>query len=78
MRFADDKFEIGRLRLPDAEIMAVLNWETSPRDFVLPLHRRSRVTELWSGRDLGDHERSLTFKSVPSHSGRLFRVTPEP
>ncbi|MCL4178801.1 MAG: alpha-galactosidase [Verrucomicrobia bacterium] len=76
MRFADETFDVGRLRLPDAEMIAVLNWREVPRDFVLPIAGRARVTELWSGQDLGMHEETLTLPAVPPHSGRLLRLVP--
>lgn len=76
MRFASETFEVGRLRLPDAEMVAVLNWHEVPRDFVLPIAVRARVTELWSGQNLGVREGTLTLPAVPPHSGRLLRLVP--
>ena len=76
MRFVGDTFDVGRLSLPDAEMVAVLNWQDTPRDFVVPITGRARVTELWSGQDLGVREGSLTLPSVPPHSGRLLRMVP--
>jgi hypothetical protein len=58
-------------------MVAVLNWQDLPRHFVLPVTDRVRVTELWSGQDLGVHEGALTLPSVPPRSGRLFRLMPE-
>ena len=37
MRFVGDTFDVGRLSLPDAEMVAVLNWQDTPRDFVVPI-----------------------------------------
>jgi alpha-galactosidase len=76
MRFVGDTFDVGRLSLPDAEMVAVLNWQDAPRDFVVPIAGRARVTELWSGQDLGVHDGSLTLPAVPPHSGRLLRMVP--
>ena len=76
MRFADDQFEIGRLTLPDAEMVAVLNWKDVPQDIALPLPERVRVTELWSGQDLGVQEGHLKWGAVSPHSGRLLRLVP--
>lgn len=78
MRFGDARFEVGRLSLPDGERVAVLNWGDAPKGFVIPLEGRARVTELWTGQDLGVHEGRLTLTSVPPHSGRLFRLVREP
>ncbi len=76
MRFPSDAFEVGRLNLPDAERVAVLNWHDAPRDFTIPITGKARVTELWSGKDLGVHTGSLTMPMVP-HSGRLLRLQPQ-
>jgi alpha-galactosidase len=77
MRFAGDVFEVGRLRLPDAEMVAVLNWHDVPRDFAVTIPGRARVTELWSGQDFGVREGTLTLSGIPPHAGRLFRLAPE-
>ena len=76
MRFDGDNFEVGRLPLPDAEMVAVLNWKDVPQEFALPLHERVRVTELWSGQDLGVQEGHLKWSAVSPHSGRLLRLVP--
>jgi alpha-galactosidase len=76
MRFAGDTFDVGRLRLPDAEMAVVLNWHETPQDFVLPLNERVRVTELWSEQDLGVREGILRLPAIPPHSGRLLRMVP--
>jgi len=76
MRFDGDQFEVGRLTLPDAEMVAVLNWKDVPQNIALPLHERVRVTELWSGDDLGVQEGQLKWSAVSPHSGRLLRLVP--
>lgn len=76
MRFPSDAFEVGRLKLPDAELVAVLNWQDAPRDFSIPITGKVRVTELWTGKDLGVQTGSLTMPMAP-HSGRLLRLEPE-
>ncbi|HOW63658.1 MAG TPA: acetylxylan esterase [Verrucomicrobiota bacterium] len=76
MRFANENFDVGRLRLPGNEMIAVLNWQDVARDFMIPLTGRVRVSELWSGQDLGLREGSLELPAIPPHSGRLLRLTP--
>lgn len=77
MRFPGETFEVGRLQLADAEMVAVLNWRDIPQDIVLPVQSRSRVTELWSGEALGVRDSSFTLSNFPPHAGRLFRLTPQ-
>ncbi len=76
MAFPADRFDVGRIALPEAEMVALLNWQDAPRDFVVPLRSRVRVTELWTGQALGVHEERFTLKQVPSHAGRLLRLVP--
>ncbi len=78
MTFSEGAFDVGRLALPDAEMVAVLNWEDKPRDFRVPVSRRVRVAELWSGQDLGIHEGSIPLPALPAHTGRLLRLVPAP
>ncbi len=80
MHFASRGFEIGRLRLPECEMVAILNWNDAPRDFAIPVSAVSgsvRVTEVWSGRELGVQQGEFTLPSVPPHAGRLLRLSPE-
>lgn len=74
MRFGNERFDVGRLQVAGAEMVAVLNWEDVPRDFTVPISGRAQVTELWSGQDLGVHEGSVTMSGVPPHAGRLLRM----
>jgi alpha-galactosidase len=76
MDFPDDRFEVGRLSLGKAEMIAVLNWGDSSRDFTIPLTGRVRVTELWSGEDLGVCDTTFSRPAIPGHSGRLYRLVP--
>lgn len=76
MRFESEDFAVGRLTLPDAEMVALLNWQDQPRDFVVPVARPVRVTEQWSGADLGLRSGTIEVRQVPAHSGRLLRLVP--
>lgn len=77
MRFAGDGFEVGRLGVAGAEMVAILNWSDQARDFAVPLPGPVRVTEVWSGRDLGRHDVELRLPAVPPHAGRLYRLAPD-
>jgi len=69
--FADDRLQVGIVNLPDARAVCVFNWEDQPQTISVPLPRPSRVTDFWSGEDLGRQEGSLTIKNLPPRSARL-------
>lgn len=73
MRFGGEDFSQGRLRLPDGERVALLNWDETEREFVVELDGAFRVTELWSGADLGVHSGQWT-RRVAGHAGVLLRL----
>lgn len=75
MRFGADDFRVGRLRLPDGERIALLNWEETAREFTVELPGPVRITELWSGEDLGRHTGDFR-RVVAGHSGQLLRLEP--
>jgi alpha-galactosidase len=69
--FADDSLRVGVVNLPDARMVCVFNWEDQLQTISVPLPRPSRVTEFWSGEDLGRREGSLEIKDLPPRSARL-------
>ena len=70
-RFADSSLQVGRTELPDGLAFSVLNWNDSPQTVSLGLARRYRVSELWTGEDLGIREQKLELHDLPPHSGRV-------
>jgi alpha-galactosidase len=78
MAFTSEQFEMGRLRVPDGEMVALLNWKDRARDFTITLEEPVRVTEVWSGADLGLHREKLEIRDVPAHAGRLLRLVRVP
>ncbi len=69
--FADDTLRVGVVNLLDARAICVFNWEDKPQTISVPLARPSRVTDFWSGEDLGRREGSLTITDLPPRSARL-------
>ncbi len=69
--FADDTLRVGVVNLPAARVVCVFNWEEKPQTITVPLPRPSRVTDFWSGEDLGRREGSLTINDLPPRSARL-------
>jgi alpha-galactosidase len=69
--FADDTFRIGVVTLPDRRVVCVFNWEDKPQTINVPLPRASRVTDFWTGEDLGRRNGSLEIKDLPPRSARM-------
>jgi alpha-galactosidase len=69
--FADDSLRVGVVDSPDARTVCVFNWEDHPQTISVTLPRPSRVTDFWSGEDLGRREGNLEIKDLPPRSARL-------
>jgi alpha-galactosidase len=69
--FADDTLRVGFVDLPDARMICLFNWEDHPQKFSVKLQRPSRITDFWSGEDLGRREGSLEIEELPPRSARL-------
>jgi alpha-galactosidase len=69
--FADDSLRVGVVSLPDARVVCVFNWDDKPQTISVSLPRPSRVTDFWSGEEMGRREGSLTLKDLPPRSARL-------
>lgn len=70
--FTDDSLRIGVINLPDARVVCMFNWTDKPQTISVPLPRASRVTDFWSGEDLGRRTGSLTITDLPPRSAKLF------
>ena len=70
-RFEDDSFSVGHIGLKNREVVSVLNFTDSPKMISVRLPRRSRITELWSGKDLGIHSGTFELKDFAPRSGQL-------
>jgi alpha-galactosidase len=69
-RFADDTLRVGAVDLPDRKLRFLLNWDDQPRNFRMSLPGPHRVTDLWSGADLGVYGANDGL-ALPPHSGRV-------
>ena len=70
--FADDSLRAGLMKLPDREMICMFNWDAAPRTVSARLPREVRVTDYWSGEDLGVRKGGLVIRDMPPHSARLF------
>lgn len=74
-RFADDSLRVGTITLPDKEIVCLFNWDDAPRKISFGFSRARRVTDFWSGENLGRHSAEFTIDQMPAHSARLLVCT---
>ena len=69
--FRDATFRVGLMKLAAALMACLLNWDDVPQTLSFELPESSRVTDYWSGEDLGMHAGTYTLKDLPPHSVRL-------
>lgn len=69
-QFTDRHFEIGRIRTATDEKVIVLNWQSSPKTFTIPLSKPCEVLDYWTGASLGKHSGTYTVQ-LEGHDGRV-------
>ena len=74
--FEDESLEAGRMKLRDGTAICIFNWGDAPKTITVRLAQRARVTEFWSGQDLGMREGSVEVKELPPHSARILVCRP--
>lgn len=77
-RFADDRFEVGVVDEPARRVVILLNASAAPATRTVPLGGaavgRVRVTDFWTGEDLGSHSADFPLTLAPT-SGRVLVLT---
>ncbi len=69
--FEDDTLRVGTMDVPGARMLCLFNWDDAPQTLSVRLPRPARVTDYWTGEDLGRHEGTLTIARMPPKSARL-------
>jgi alpha-galactosidase len=72
--FDDAALQIGSVRLPDARMLCLFNWDDNPRTLTSRLAAPATITDVWSDQPLGRHEAALSI-DMPPRSARLLKVT---
>lgn len=75
-RFEDDSFTVGVTSLKDREVFSVFNWGDTPVNRTLRLSVKSRLTDVFTGEDLGVHQGEFNLDAVPARFGRLIEARP--
>jgi len=74
--FEDDSLRVGRIRLGEKQVLCLLNWDEAAANVSVKLEGPCRVSDYWSGEDLGKHEGVLEVKGMAGHSGRVLVCEP--
>jgi alpha-galactosidase len=75
-RFENDSFEIGVTSLRDRNMISVFNWSDEPVERTIKLRGKARLTDYWTGEDLGVHSGDFQLPSLPGRSARLIEARP--
>lgn len=77
-RFEDEQFTVGITSFKNHDVFSVFNWSDSPADRVLKLRRKSQLTDLFTGENLGVHEGDFRLPAMPARFGRLIEAKAVP
>ncbi|MCA1652000.1 MAG: hypothetical protein LC753_17605 [Acidobacteria bacterium] len=70
--FEDATLRVGLTLLREARMVSVFNWGDEMQSTSFQLPRAARITDFWTGEDLGRHGRQFAVNAMPPHSARLF------
>jgi alpha-galactosidase len=74
--FEDDMLRVGYVRLKGKTVICLLNWDDEPQSVAFNLPAPCRVTDFWTGEDLGRKDGRVATQVLPKHSGRLLVCEP--
>jgi alpha-galactosidase len=69
--FEDESLRVGAVTVGGKRMVCVFNWSDQKQTVTVRLPRPARVTDFWSGADLGKKEGSFPVTDMPPHSARL-------
>jgi alpha-galactosidase len=74
--FTDHTLSVGLVRLKERTVLCLLNWKDGPQTLSVRLPGPCRVTDFWTGKELGRREGTLEVPNIPGHAGRLLLCVP--
>jgi alpha-galactosidase len=72
--FDDQSLTVGTVRLPDARMMCLFNWDDASCTLSIPIGESSMVVDHWTSEPLGRRSGTLSIE-MPPRSARLLKVT---
>ena len=75
---AFDSYDLGVGTIADSDrtVYVLLNWSDQPAQREIEISQPCRVTDYWSGEDLGTHAHRVVVDDMPPHSGRVLVAEP--
>src|SRR5206468_9353840 len=70
--FGDAELQVGTVRLPDARMICLFNWDDEPRTLTVRLGTAT-VSDYWTAESLGRREGTLSIAMAP-RSARLLKA----
>lgn len=74
--FEGADFEIGRVTTDAGKQVILLNWQSSSKKITVKLDQSYKVSDYWTGTDLGTHSGSFVME-LAGHDGRVLLLTPK-
>lgn len=74
--FDDTDFETGRVTTAAGKQVVLLNWQSSPKKISVKLDQSYKVSDYWTGADLGTHTGVFSME-LSGHDGRVLLLTPK-
>lgn len=74
-RFTDTTWQVGWIERGDARLLCLFNWDDAPAERAIALDAPLRVSDYWTGEDLGTHSGTLRLPPLPPHAARVLRCT---
>jgi alpha-galactosidase len=72
--FEDDSLRVGVVKLTNARIVILFNWDDKPQTISFRLPEPAVVTDYWTGDALGRHVGTFRIQQMPARSARLLRL----
>jgi alpha-galactosidase len=72
--FEDDSLRVGIVKLSNARMVSVFNWDDKPQTISFRLPQPAVMTDYWTGDALGRHEGAFSIQQMPARSARLLRL----
>ena len=69
-RFENEQFGVGRFAMADRELLYLFNWNEGPVERVVKLSRPTKLTDFWTGKDLGKVSGEFRLE-LPARTARL-------
>jgi len=73
-QFENEEFNVGVTVLPGREMISVFNWTDAPVTRVVKLRKKSRLTDYWTGEELGTRSGEFRIENLPPRSARLIEA----